>query len=1204
MNENSTTNETASFTGSNESSPLNLTRESPISLTTQNNDSFDIGAEDHATNQTNSENNSNLMNSTRSIMNCLCWNVEGLLEKINLDDFLTFLQKFDILILCETFTLPSFNFEIKFPEYFHVHSPAKKYNRLGRPSGGLVLMIKNQIKKFCKVIPTNTSHVLAVRLDKTLFDRKKDIVLVAIYSHPPGSIFYSDKDYDCTLEELEQFIVDYTDSAEEADFIIAGDMNARVGDWSLGNSHLPGDDEEDMEFNLNLDRGSQDATINANGKTLIEFCTTFNLSPVGGLKAKNFNDRFTYIGPGGSSQIDHFIASPEVIDDMLEYNNFNRIESKHLPISIKIGSSETTNNKSELKGSTKHWRWQDPKKDEVVNILDKPATRRGLAEAEAKLDQDIDSSVELFNAVMTKANKPMETTIDLGLKRKCKQGWFDKQCLHKKKEVRKKLDNLTWLHRKASTNKREKLKKQYLDTKTEYHKLLREKRKKYNKVMKNQLKEDSKDCKKFWTTIKRLSARRVQPPDITKERWQNHFSNLLNPLNELPGNGNDNEETGTREEFREDPDLDEEISSEEVKRTIDNLKKAKSPGMDNISAELLQTAGERIIPYITKLLNKVFQSSYFPINWATAIVVPLFKKGDKDIADNYRGISLLSIPSKILTAILNKRLYNWAEEHGKISDEQAGFRRSYSTVDHIYALYSMASNCLYGRRRSKLYVAYIDYKKAFDTVDRNILFQILEKQGVSTKFLNMLKAIYKTVNVVIRCGKELTSKIYCPLGVKQGCLLSPLLFSLLITEVAKRVAEKGRAGYQFIPGAPQIYSLLFADDIVLISTTPIGLQNQLNSLKTASDEIGLSVNLDKTKVMTFRKGGFLGRREKWYYGGTRLEVVNNYKYLGFTMTTKLSTEVALAEYAGRAKNRIISIFRALHKLGPIDVNLFFRLFDAQVKPILLYAAEVWGSRQTEGKDKPHMIERIHMYACKRLLGVSMKTPNSLIYAELNRFPLTIDSIMRCIKYWGKILLLPQERIPRQAYEREKNELRKVNGWGNNLKAIIERNGFGNVWLDEGSNNFTGFCKAFKQRLIDQFWQDQHAKITSKERFAVFSSFKEDHTRESYLENITITKFRRVYTRARFGIIDIRHNAKYKNPEANTDCPFCREEETLDHLLLECPSYQSLRSKYIGKYWISLNNTTVKDLLGSPYQEIQQSVAFFVYYALRARDQLV
>ena len=1200
MNENEQANEEAAIAGSSTDSTQWNSQEFPINQRKRNVNKT-CRRDKEPLNSGNSP--TGKPKASKRVINWLCWNVEGLLEKINTDDFLEFLKKFDILVLGETFTLPSFNFEIKFDEYFHLHSPAKKYNRLGRPSGGLVFMIKKELQQYCQVIQTKISHILAVRLDKSMFDRERDLVLVATYIHPTGSVFYTDKDYNSTLEELEQFIADYTDSAEEIDFIIAGDLNARISDWSLGSSHIPGDEDDNNAGSyLDLDRSSQDATINTNGKTLIELCTTFNLSPVGGLHSKNFNDRYTYIGPGGSSQIDHFVASPEAIDDIAEYNNYNRVESKHLPIAVKIGTSNTSEQQAGPKGSYTRWKWQENRKDEVINILNKQSTKRLLEEAEESLDQDIELGMDKFNSIMTQANKPMETNIDLNMKSKFKQGWFDKECLLKKKEVKKNLDKLTLLHRRANNNKREKLKKVYLDSKTAYHKLLRDKRKKYNKDMKNQLKEDSKDCKKFWTTIKKISARRSQLPNITKERWQNHFTKLLNPHNETPPLNN--EDAPNEEELREDSDLDAEITSEEVKRTINNLKKDKSTGLDNISAELLQTAGDRILPFITKLMNKAFQMSYFPLHWATAIVVPLFKKGNKDVEDNYRGISLMSIPSKILTAILNQRLYNWAEEKGKICAEQAGFRRSYSTVDHIYTLYSMASNCLYGKKRAKLYVAFIDYRKAFDTVDRNILFQILEKQGVSTKFLNMLKAVYKIVKVVIRCGKEFTNKIYCPLGVKQGCLLSPLLFSLLITEVAKKVAEKGRAGYQFIPGGPQIYSLLFADDIVLISTTPIGLQTQLNSLKEASDEIGLSVNLDKTKVLTYRKGGFLGRRERWFFGGNRLEVVNSYKYLGFTMTTKLSTEVALAEYAGRAKNRIINIFRALHKLGPIDISLFFKLFDSQVKPILLYAAEVWGTRQTEGTEKLHVIERVHMYACKRLLGVSMKTPNALIYTELNRFPLTIDSIMRSIKYWIKILQLPHDRFPRQAYEREKNKINKVNGWGNNLKKQLERNGFGNVWLDEGTNNLNGFCRAFRQRLIDQFWQNQHDKITSKARFTTYNSFKEDHNRESYLENINITKFRRTLTRARFGIIDIRINAKYTNPEASTQCPFCDEDETEEHIFFKCPIYTELREKYLERYWISLKAITVKDLLGSQFQVIQQKVSLFIFHAMKRRENLI
>ena len=116
--------------------------------------------------------------------------------------------------------------------------------------------------------------------------------------------------------------------------------------------------------------------------------------------------------------------------------------------------------------------------------------------------------------------------------------------------------------------------------------------------------------------------------------------------------------------------------------------------------------------------------------------------------------------------------------------------------------------------------------------------------------------------------------------------------------------------------------LLFADDICLISSTPAGLQNQINSLEKASDALGLIVNLNKTKVMIFRKGGHLAKKEKWFYKGKEIEVVNSYKYLGFMLTTKLSFETALGEFTGRAKRRVVEIMKTMWKLETFDFHTF------------------------------------------------------------------------------------------------------------------------------------------------------------------------------------------------------------------------------------------------------------------------------------------
>lgn len=250
----------------------------------------------------------------------------------------------------------------------------------------------------------------------------------------------------------------------------------------------------------------------------------------------------------------------------------------------------------------------------------------------------------------------------------------------------------------------------------------------------------------------------------------------------------------------------------------------------------------------------------FPEDWTKAVIVPLFKKGDPNIVDNYRGISLLCIMSKIFTSILNSRLYTWAEYEKKICEEQAGFRKGYFTIDHLFTLVSMIKKKVYGQKNGKLYVCFVDYLKAFDSVDRESLWLILQKIQLSSKMLKMLKSIYFTVQSCVRSQADLSNFFNCPSGLRQGCMLSPVIFSLLINEVALNVSSNGKHGFQFLPGLQEIFLLLFADDICLISTTPAGLQNQIENLEKASETLGLKVNLDKTKIMVFRRGGRISKK--------------------------------------------------------------------------------------------------------------------------------------------------------------------------------------------------------------------------------------------------------------------------------------------------------------------------------------------------------
>ena len=354
--------------------------------------------------------------------------------------------------------------------------------------------------------------------------------------------------------------------------------------------------------------------------------------------------------------------------------------------------------------------------------------------------------------------------------------------------------------------------------------------------------------------------------------------------------------------------------------------------------------------------------------------------------------------------------------------------------------------------------------------------------------------------------------------------------------------------------------------------------------------------------MVFRKGGHLAKSEKWFYKGQALEIVNSYKYLGFMLTTKLSFELALEEYTGRAKRKVVEIMKTMWKLETLDFDIFFKLFDAQVKPMLLYAAEIWGLTRFQ------VIESVHLFACKRFLKVAPQTPNTLIYGELGRFPLYIDSALSSIRYWFKLQKLLLVRLPKQAYVMDKNNnvgnltVAHTHSWSVSVKRCFDLFGFSNVWLNGGVGNEKAFLKLLKQRMIDCYRQDWSNKLNDSDRFCTYRSFKCLFEPERYLTDITIVKFRNVLVRFRMGVNELNVNNRYTNKSHL--CPFCEAIENEMHFLFHCSKYKEIREKYIMKYIKNAHDASLVFLLQNENVFATRSVAMYLFYALKLRENLL
>ena len=187
-----------------------------------------------------------------------------------------------------------------------------------------------------------------------------------------------------------------------------------------------------------------------------------------------------------------------------------------------------------------------------------------------------------------------------------------------------------------------------------------------------------------------------------------------------------------------------------------------------------------------------------------------------------------------------------------------------------------------------VYDCFVDFRKAFDTINRSVLWNVLRKSGFGRKMLRTLQSMYISVRSRIRCPDNLTECFECPNGVRQGCVLSHTLFSFLINELALDIAQNGMYGIQLAPDVVQILIMLFADDVLLTSYCVAGLQRQIDVLKHFADNFSMTVNMSKTKIIVFRKGGFFAANEVWRYGDEEV---------GLYFTTKRSLTQAVGELA-------------------------------------------------------------------------------------------------------------------------------------------------------------------------------------------------------------------------------------------------------------------------------------------------------------------
>ena len=325
---------------------------------------------------------------------------------------------------------------------------------------------------------------------------------------------------------------------------------------------------------------------------------------------------------------------------------------------------------------------------------------------------------------------------------------------------------------------------------------------------------------------------------------------------------------------------------------FEDAEEGEGLGLGEILNEMLIYGGSRMVESMRCMLNVMRRSQVCPQDWKSSFVIPLFKDGDPESASNYRGIALGSCVAKVWAKILTVRLGEYAEEN-ILTDAQGGFRAKRRCADQIMILRGAFE--LRKRKKKSTWLGFMDVSKAYDTVWREGLWRKMREYGVEESFVSLCEGLYEGVQASVQVDRQQSRWFRVDEGLRQGCPLSPLLYSVYIMGMVEEL-ERENLGVK-VSGV-WCGASIYADDIVLIAESGEELQKMLDMVGRYAELWKFRFNARKSKVMV------VGRKnsgEKWKIGDEEMEEVESFKYLGVWFDQRMRGNVQLEKMVEQAE---------------------------------------------------------------------------------------------------------------------------------------------------------------------------------------------------------------------------------------------------------------------------------------------------------------
>ena len=588
------------------------------------------------------------------------------------------------------------------------------------------------------------------------------------------------------------------------------------------------------------------------------------------------------------------------------------------------------------------------------------------------------------------------------------------------------------------------------------------------------------------------------------------------------------------------------FSMEEFTKCIKKLKRKKAAGPDMIPNEAFIEADDENKAVFLEAMNNINMNKTIPDIWQEGEICRLYKsKGTKGKCSNERGITLSSNYGKLYERMINERILPIIN----MTEAQAGGKKGSATVDHILILKELIATAK--RQKKNVHIAYLDVTKAYDKAWLTGIMQVLYKQGIKDNHWTLIKRLNENISAKIQTKHGLTRNIQIKDSIRQGGVLSTTLYGLLMDEINKEISKEN-IGIQIEGTKKKTGSLLWVDDVLIITTEPQELQKGLNITNEVSNQYHIEYGSSKSNTQTIKHSRKKSADETAFtIGEMEIKPTETYKYLGLTQNFKNNHEDHLKLIKGKleaAYQKMITLTGNSNFTG-IEMETIWTVVQACLIPIITYGGETMETKETNYKTVNMLLDNI----LKRILKTPKSTPRQALYIETglldpetiikkNRISMEIRIKKGDNQMMKEIINLKHEGCWATQNGKIKNEMKVLNSiMRENSRYKVKKE------LQEKSKLM------LKQKL------EETAKDKSKMKY--YYEGKHDWAtgkRARYLNKLTRNQASLIF-KTRTRMLKVKGN--YKNGHTKLECRLCKnQEETQKHVLEECKKINDMAPK--------------------------------------------